>query len=66
MGHTHIDVDRFFSYLNKKLFGTSAGGRKAGANVFTREAFGDIFLQSMAGNKDTMLLQQTGGSEWLV
>ena len=57
VGHTHIDVDRFFSYLNKKLFGTSAGGRKDGANVFTREEFSDIFFQSMASNKDTMLLQ---------
>ena len=57
VGHTHIDVDRFFSYFNKKLFGSGAGGRNSGANVLTREAFARLFRESMATNKDTMLLE---------
>ena len=57
VGHTHIDIDRFFSYLNNKLFGSAGGGQNAGANVFTREAFNEMFFESMAGNKDTMYLK---------
>ena len=57
VGHTHIDVDRFFSYLNALLFGKSGGGRQAGANVLTREAFVDVFYKAMVGNRDTMLLK---------
>ena len=56
VGHTHIDIDRFFSYLNKKLFGTSTGGRSVGANVYTREDFIRLYKESMSMNKDTMLL----------
>lgn len=56
VGHTHIDIDRFFSYLNGLLFGTSAGGREDGANVHTREDFVRLFHKAMAGNKDTMFL----------
>ena len=57
VGHTHIDIDRFFSYLNSLLFGSSFGGRQAGANVLTREAFEKLFHDSMVANKDTMLLK---------
>ena len=56
VGHTHVDIDRFFSYLNGLLFGKSGGGRESGANVITREDFVAIFHKAMAGNKDTMLL----------
>jgi len=56
VGHTHIDIDRFFSYLNAMLFNTSQGGRQSGTDVLTREAFKTWFYKAMATKKDTMLL----------
>lgn len=56
VGHTHIDIDRFFSYLNQKLFGTASAGRSKGADVLTREDFQSLFASAMSSNKDTMLL----------
>ena len=55
VGHTHIDVDRLFSYLNGELFG-SGGGLRAGKNILTKKAFEESYRTAMAGNKDTMLL----------
>ena len=57
VGHTHIDIDRFFSYLNGKLFRTGRGGQRGGADVFTKPAFVAKFMEAMVDNRDTMLLQ---------
>jgi hypothetical protein len=56
VGHTHIDIDRFFSYLNGLLFGSSGGGRSRGADVYTKTDFQDIFYKAMSNNRDTMLM----------
>ena len=56
VGHTHADLDRFFGYINQILFGTAAGGKKAGADVPTREEFKRLCLEAMKAKKDTMLL----------
>ena len=56
VGHTHIDVDRFFSYFNGVLFGTCGGGRSSGKDVYTKPVFDEMFMSAMSGNKDTMLL----------
>ena len=57
VGHTHVDLDRFFGYFNRLLFGTGKRGRKPGVDVLTHEDFRSLFLSAMAANKDTMLLQ---------
>ena len=56
VGHTHIDIDRFFSYLNAKLFGTGRGRNQTGVDVITKEAFVEKFMEAMVDNRDTMLL----------
>jgi hypothetical protein len=56
VGHTHIDIDRFFSYINALLFATSGGGRSSGANVLTKDEFDAIFHKAMSANRDTMLM----------
>ena len=57
VGHTHADLDRFFGYLNQILFGTAAGGKKAGEDVPTREEFKRLCLETLKTKKDTMLLE---------
>ena len=59
VGHTHIDIDRFFSYLNSCLFGTSGGGRASGADVYTKEDFNNAYFKAMSANRDTMLMEHT-------
>ena len=56
VSHTHADLDRFFGYINQILFGTAAGGKKAGVDVPTREEFKRLCLEAMKTKKDTMLL----------
>ena len=59
VGHTHIDIDRFFSYLNGILFGNPKAGRSAGVNVHTRDEFVKLYYQAFATKKDTMLLKHS-------
>jgi hypothetical protein len=56
VGHTHGDLDRIFSYINRALQGRGFGGYEHGRNVLTREEFCDIIKAALAANKDTMLL----------
>jgi len=56
VGHTHIDIDRFFSYLNALLFGTSAGGSHSGASVLCPTDFEALFNTAMKSKKDTKKL----------
>ena len=56
VGHTHIDIDRLFSYLNQTLFGIGRGGSRSGENVMTHEDFKNLFFKAMSDKKDVMLL----------
>ena len=58
VGHTHNDLDRLFSYINQMVFGISAGGKKAGKTILTRESFFDVSLSALAGKTDTMYLEK--------
>jgi len=57
VGHTHADLDRFFSYINQILFSTAAGGKKAGMDIPTRERFRELVLEALKNKKDTQLLE---------